>query len=300
MSVIEGNNKRADRNHLVGYLEVSGHNFNRDVPLGSSVEITIDMDESRLLHVTAYVPILDEEFEDVLDPKYPKIVEEDLENLTEKAKERLDEVGERIQQIGSTRADELLEQIKDEGLIEEINTSLVSMQRHDQDALDRCQRRRIELDAKLDEIEDLVAWPALVLEAETTISDGHQLVKDYGDSQDNSDFSRLEEDIQKAIASKNPDFLQQKVRNLSQLVMEVLMKQPGFWVAQLERLAEEYRDNMRDQTEAERLIAQGYRAINNQDVEGLQTAVRQLYGLLPDSIAEDLRGYRSTIMKEGF
>ena len=99
--------------------------------------------------------------------------------------------------------------------------------------------------------------------------------------------------------SENLDILQQKVRNLSQLGMEVLMKKPEFWVAHFERLAGEYKDNMRDQAEAERLIAQGYRAINNQDVEGLRTAVRQLYGLLPDSVTGDLGGYRSTIMKDG-
>ena len=37
--VIEGNNKRADRNQLIGYLEVSGRNFNRDVPLGRLLKL---------------------------------------------------------------------------------------------------------------------------------------------------------------------------------------------------------------------------------------------------------------------
>ena len=82
--------------------------------------------------------------------------------------------------------------------------------------------------------------------------------------------------------------------------MQVLMKQPGWWVAQLERLEEEYIGNMSNRAEAELLLAQGHRAIEHEDFEGLKTAVRQLYGLLPDSIAEDLRGYKSTITKEGF
>jgi len=297
--VVEGKNGRADRNRLIGYLEVPGDKFSRDVPLGSTVEVTIVVDESRLPHVTAYVPHSDDEFEEVLDPKLHKTVIEDLENLVERAKQRLDEVGERARKAGSTRAEELLKQIEDEGLTEEVNTPLVSMQREDQEALDRRQSQRIDLDEKLDEIEDLIAWPALVLEAETQISAGRPLVEEYGDPQDNDDFSRLEKNVQKAIASKNPDLLQQRVRSLSQLVMEVLMKQPGFWVAQLERLADEHRDSMRDQAEAERLIAQGRRSINNGDVEGLQTAVRQLYGLLPDAIAEEVRAYGSTIMKEG-
>ena len=157
----------------------------------------------------------------------------------------------------------------------------------------------IELDVKLDEIEDLIAWPSLVIEANNTVTAGSKIVQDYGDSQDKDDFSRLEDDIKKAIDSKNSDYLQQKIRNLSQLIMQVLMKQPGWWVGQLEQLNGEIKIKMQNQSEAERLISLGYRAINNQDVEGLKTAVRQLYGLLPDEIAEDLRGYKSTVMKKG-
>ena len=84
------------------------------------------------------------------------------------------------------------------------------------------------------------------------------------------------------------------------LVMQVLMKHPGWWVAQLEQLETEYKDNMSDQAEAQRLVAQGRRAIADQDFESLKTAVRQLWGLLPHAMAEQLRGYRSTVIKGGF
>ncbi len=298
--VVEGNNKRADRNSLIGFLEVSGQNVRRDVPIGSPIEVTITIDESRIVRATAYVPSLDEEFEISFDPKYLKIIEKDLTDLVEKAKARLEEIRNKNQKVGSTSADDLLQQIEKEQLVGEIDTTVNSVKQNDKEALNRLQRRRIELDVKLDRIEELIAWPALVSEAETTIKEGRQLVHDYGDSQDNEDFSRLEEDVRKAIASNNQDILQQKIGNLSQLVMQVLMKQSGFWVSHFERLVSEHKDKMRDQTEAERLIAQGYRAIKNQDVEELKTAVRQLYGLLPNSIAEDLRGYRSTVMKKGF
>jgi len=298
--VIEGNNPRADRNPLIGYLEVSGQQVQRDVPVGSNIEVTLNIDESRLIQMHVYVPILNEEFEEKFDPKYPEINEKDVTERVEKAKTRLEEIRNKNQQIGSESADNLLKQIEDEHLVDEIDATVNLVQQNDKETLDRRQRRRIELDVKLDKVEESITWPAQVSEAETMIQEGRQLVHDHGNPQDNNDFSRLEEDIQKAIASKNPDILQQKVLSVSQLVMEVLMAKPEFWVAQLERCADEYKANMRDQAEAELLIAQGYHAINNQDTEGLKTAVRKLYGLLPDSIVEDLRGYRSTIMKEGF
>ena len=158
--VVEGNNKRADRNHLIGYLEVSGQNVTRDVPIGSSVEVTLDVDESRLTRVHAYVPMLDEDFECTFDPQYPTIDREELENMAEKAKSRLEDVRKRLDQIDSTNSENLLQQIDDERLVDEINNSVIAIHQNDQGAPDRCQRRQIELDARLDKIEELIAWPA--------------------------------------------------------------------------------------------------------------------------------------------
>lgn len=300
--VVEGNNKRADRNHLIGYLEISGQSekVTRDVPIGSTVEVTLEMDESRITRVHAYIPILDEDFECTFYPQFSTIDKEDEKNNAEKAKSRLEDVREKLDQIDSTNGENLLQQIDDDRLVDGINNSVIAINQNDQDAVSRCQDLRIELDVKLDEIEELITWPALVLEAETTLSSGREIVTEHGDSQDKNDFSRLEEDIEKAIVSKNPDVLQQKVRSLSQLVMEILVKLPGFWVAQLELLTNEHKVNMRDQVQAELFIAQGNRAKYDEDVESLKLAVRQLYELLPPEVAEDLHGYKSTITKEGF
>jgi len=298
--VVEGNNKRADRNPLIGWLEVTGQKIRSDIPVGSSIEVTIAIDESRITQVIAYIPRLDEEFPIVLDPKYPQIDEQVLADHSEKAKTHLERVREQAKLAGSARADDLLQKIENEQLVRQIDMTLMSTQRDEQEALDTCQRRRIELDARLDEIEELINWPVLIAEAEAQIAGGHDIVKQYGDSQDVADFSRLTEETRKAIASRNADSVQQKTRNLLQLVMQVLMKHPGWWVGQLENLETEYKDNMRDQAEAERLFAQGHQAITNQDFESLKIAVRQLWGLLPDEITEQLRGYRSTVIKEGF
>ena len=62
-------------------------------------------------------------------------------------------------------------------------------------------------------------------------------------------------------------------------------QQPDFWVAYFRYLAEEMRSYMRDRAEAKRLIAQGNRAIDANDINGLQAVVRQLTSLLPETAA---------------
>jgi len=298
--VVEGNKKRADRNILIGWLEVTGRKVPRDVPAGSPIEVTIAVDESRIAKVLAYVPRLDEEFENILDPKFSPIDETILADHVEKAKIHLEKVRDQAKLAGSARVDDLLQNIENEQLARQVDIPLTVTQQDKQEALDTCERRRLELDARLDEIEELISWPVLIAEAEAQISGGRDIVQQYGDSQDIADFSRLTEETRKAIASKNADSVQQKTRNLMQLVMQVLMKHPGWWVGQLEQLETEYRSTMSDQAEAERLLAQGHRAIADQDFENLKTAVRQLWGLLPVETAEQLRGYKSTVIKGGF
>ena len=45
--VVEGENvQRADRNRLIGSLEISGEKIQRDVLVGSEIEITIEIDQA--------------------------------------------------------------------------------------------------------------------------------------------------------------------------------------------------------------------------------------------------------------
>ena len=57
-----GNRALADRNVLIGTLEITSDKIKRDLPAGTEIEVTLHMDTSRILTVVAYVPLLDEEF----------------------------------------------------------------------------------------------------------------------------------------------------------------------------------------------------------------------------------------------
>ncbi|MDY0152134.1 MAG: Hsp70 family protein, partial [Candidatus Cloacimonas sp.] len=77
--VVEGENlKRASRNRLIGYLEISASNIKRTVPAGSEIEIVIEIDSSRMIKTKAYIPIIDEEFEEVIELSKQKISIDEL------------------------------------------------------------------------------------------------------------------------------------------------------------------------------------------------------------------------------
>src|SRR5690606_34241250 len=61
--ILEGNHERADRNRVVGVLDLRREDFTRDVPAGSEVEVELTIDASfGTQGGTAYFPLLDQEF----------------------------------------------------------------------------------------------------------------------------------------------------------------------------------------------------------------------------------------------
>lgn len=298
--VVEGQNRLADRNHLIGYLEVTGQDqkINRDVPVDTLVEFTLNVDESRIYQTKAYIPFLDEYFDSSFNPIYPETDPVLLNNLAKQTEERFNKLREAAEKIESVPALEKLDKIKATKMVEEINSSLNQNQIQDKDAQNRKNYRRIELDAKLDEVEKIIEWPTLVNEAKENINQGKKIIEAYGSDEDKIAFSRLEKETTKAIDTEDTDILRQKVRALSQLIFEVLMEQPGFWMKQFELLVEQHKDEMSDKRQAAQFIAQGYHAIDNNNMGELRDAVIQLYGLLPESTVEALRAYMSTVMNK--
>jgi molecular chaperone DnaK len=284
--VMEGENSRADRNQLIGTLEIHAAKITRDIPAGNEVEVTIDIDQSRIVRAKAYIPILDEEFEHVISyddysakAKHPEELQKDLD----RQKKRLADAREKARQTDDLKAYQVLKRIDSERMVHEAETSLAAAY-NDREAADTCQNRLLALKAAIDEVEDALEWPALAAEAEKEIGIERDIVNNpnYGvTAEEKSAFAALEREIRAAMRTNDADLLRGKVREMDGLGFRIMLRQPGWWVVQLERL-EEKKATMRDQAQADAYIAQGKRAINANDLEAIKAAVRQLWSLLPE------------------
>jgi molecular chaperone DnaK len=293
--VIEGENRRADRNRLIGMLEIASGSLKRDVPAGTEVEITIDIDASRLIRTKAYIPFLDEEFESVLKlgKKTPKL--DDLRRDCDAETKRLDEVRHRAVDTSEPRLHELLERVDSERMEHDVTSALAAAE-GDRDAADKCQNRLLDLKAVLDEIEDAMEWPNKIAEAEKQLRDTNSIVHEHGNSNDRQTAATLEREARRAIESRDPDLLARKIVELARLEHQLLRQQPGFWVGFLQYL-EDRRSTMRDQARADQLFALGQRAIQNDNVAQLQAAVQELLSLLPaDQQAAATSRMQSTVI----
>ena len=287
--VVEGQNERADRNRLIGYLTIPGQGLRRDLPAASEVEITIEMDVSRLVTTSAYIPHLDQEFETVLEIQKPKPDLVLMRQTLDYEKKRLEELRENTQKTNDPTALRLLkEKVDGENMVQNVESALAAAS-GDPDAADKAQNRLLDLRIALDEVEDQLTWPALASDADKKIQNARDVMKDFGNDDARRRIDNLESEARSALQNHEPEQLRRKLDEMDRLALQVLLEQPGFWVALFDDLKGR-RSQIRDQNAAGQLITQGDRAIQNNNMPGLKEAVRQLIGLLPEDARPPLPG----------
>lgn len=281
--VVQGDKTRADRNRLIGTLLIPADKITRDVPAGSDIEVTIEIDKSQLIRTKAFIPVLDEEFEDVLKLESATPDAKELSQRLEKAKERLKATREKADNADDAKANDAIQRVDSECMVPEAER-LRSSATGDADACRQCHNLLNSLESALDDAEDALEWPTLVAEAEKVLEDTRKIVEEskHATSEDKREFTMLERETREAIEHRVPDLLRRRTDGLRSLLGDVLLRDPGPWVAFFEELKGK-KSEMRDAGMADRLIAQGDRAINNGDVPGLKVAVRELMKLLPES-----------------
>jgi molecular chaperone DnaK len=291
--VIEGELERADRNRLVGFLEIEAKGIRRDLPAGSEVEVTLLMDESRIITVKAYVPLLDEDFEKELDLKKetPK-----PELLREEYEAEMKRFAEAKQKAGGEGVEALVQSVEASPLMGEVKASVDAAQA-DAEAAAKCEKQLLELKLKFDEVADALEWPALVAEVQDWLKHLDSVVNQHGSQGQRGKAAQLAEQTQDLVAKRHMDRLRKKLEQIKQLSWEIVSAQPGFWIDQF-RWLESEKPNMGDQSRALRLLDQGRQCIDKNNVVGLKNIVRQLWDLLPPEVIQSApRGYQSGIVK---
>ena len=281
--IVEGDKSRADRNRLIGTLTIPANNISRDVPAGSSIEVTIQIDQSRLIRTSAFIPILDEDFTDILKLESATPDANELSVGLAKAKERLTEMREKAEKAGDERAAGAIRRVDAESMVPEAER-MVAAAPGDTDAGRQCQNLLTRLESSLDEAEDAMEWPLLVADARTALEEARKLIVGDADAaeDDKREFATLEREINVAIEHRVPDLLRKRTEGVRSLGIGIELRKPGLWVAFFVNMKER-KSEMRDTVMADRLFVQGDRAIEDGNVPMLRTAVQQLMQLLPVS-----------------
>lgn len=279
--VVEGESRRADRNRVIGKLEVSAHQVRRTVPVGTEVGITIDIDASRLVRTKANIPLLDEEFEEVLHLGGDDVVQDRarLQRELAEQKQRLQKLQYQAGLPEASGAADPLARIENEHIVSDAENALDAAQT-DPEALDVGDKRLRDLKVALDQAEAALEWPNLVKEAESLLDWGRGQVEKYGSLDDRRSFQHGEEEIRRAIQTHNPDLLDARIETLSGFVRRMLDKNDVLPLIRFEYLCTR-KSEMRNPAQAQRLMEEGLRAVQSRNISSLRSINQQLEVLLP-------------------
>ena len=279
--VMEGESPRADRNRRITILEISSAQVKRDVPAGSEVEVIIDIDRSRLVQTKAYIPLLDEEYENVIsmqadDNKFdPKA----FGQVLEKEKERLEATREKAKATGDEHALGALQRIDQEQMVQQADAALAAAS-DDADDAKKCQNRLLDLRKAIDVMEDALEWPALVLEAKKIISSGKEIAQQHGNADERRILQSEEAQIRSALQTHDSELLKHQIESYRMAIYRILQRTGVLQVIYFQSLCDR-KAEMRDQSQAQQLISEGLRAMNTNDADRLQAINQQLAELLP-------------------
>lgn len=298
--VIEGtSDHKADRNGTIGAITISptDRRVTRDVPAGSEIEVTINVDVSRQMTVRAYIPILDEEFEATFTSGMISRSPGELRRELNTEVSRVNELAARATAAGDAKANDAVSRINAEQIVETVRRQVDAAQ-GDPDAIGEADRKLLALKAAADDIEAALEWPGLVEEAQTRLESARKTVGAHGQPEERQRLTALESEIAEAIKLHRVELLRTRSEDVHDLTMRILLQQPGFWVGYLEYLGEQ-RAQMTDIAAAQRLFTQAQKAVASNDLEALKAAVRQLIALLPADAQEEAQargGFGSTII----
>jgi molecular chaperone DnaK len=263
----------------------------RDLPAGSEVEITLRIDESRLIILEAYFPLLDEEFTQQMTIEKANADASQIEATLRSEKDRLQELKEKADEAGEDMlVDELQRAEEDKDRDEAVRAA-----KGDPGAAEKAAARVLELQNKLDTIEKKLMWPAMVTEARELQEEVAGLASDHGNSAQQEKVGDWSEVIDSIIEKKQTDRLARKIEEGRTIYAQILFSLPGFWVGKFQSMERE-RGQFSDPAAAERLFERGREYLRNDNIEGLTDVVRKLWNLLPKEDAERAqRGVGSTI-----
>ena len=283
--IVEGESDKADRNRYVGDLTITGEMIKRDLPTGTEVEIELSVDQSRIIHLLAYISLIDEEFEAKIGHDIRKTTGDDPKVLQESLARELRRVT-KLKAALDDKEKTAIDTLKD-SLVPAIESDLAAAEGGDTGACQKAEKTLLELQTKLDEMEELAKWPAVRKELTESLRIGDRMLNDGiikdGDAET---MRKLLEAGRKALEGKKIHEGKDTYQRIDAIYFRAMQDQPSYWLGWLRHSADNI-GRFPDQGRAKQIIALGMQATQSGDLDALRNAVRQLMGMLPKADKDD-------------
>jgi molecular chaperone DnaK len=277
--LVEGERPRADRNTLIGLLDLNPTDVKRDIPAGSEVEVSLEIDASRTVRAEAYVPLLDCEFEIAVSLgrlEVPAVA--DLRTTLGEVSDRAHEVRKQVAELPVPEATATLDRLYAEGVLEEAGRLLRAAET-DPDAASTCHARLLDAQTMLDDVEDALRLPALMEKVRGLLEVVARKVEANGSIEDKQDLAAVNAAASAALLARDRAVLRRQAGVLLEIGARVLRRTGKFESLIFEDLRRTLAKSKEKKVHT--LIARGVTAISHKDPAELAVVNAELRKYLP-------------------
>ncbi|MEM9553584.1 MAG: Hsp70 family protein [Acidobacteriota bacterium] len=290
--IVQGEFERADLCRLVGSLQIDAGALAQTLPAGSEIDVTLELDRGGHLSASARVQRTDQVFEQVAHLLVPRADTETLTRSATALNQRLLELhtllGSAVETAVSTALATLDSRLIDAQL------AIEAAQGGDDDAGQRAARLLLEIDAEIDTLEELGAWPELESDARLWLASALGFVSLHGQESEKQLLENAGRGLERAIASRSHALLRQHLKVIRRIGTAARFRNPAAWDSELDRLAADA-DRATDPRAAQAAVTAGRAARQAGDLERLKRCVRELWTLLPATAEQRLLSHSSGI-----
>jgi molecular chaperone DnaK len=280
IDIVEGESEIPDRNTFVCTLGIKGQDLPYDLPEGTPVELTVEYTESRVVIVTAYVPLIDitlnvrrTEKDEVIDPK---IISSELESQRHRAKETQDNCT-------------VEESKKIDDIIDSVEKGAAST---DEDDQRKAEKQLKDLKILLDKNNEEKAASKLTNEYNSRIESMQKTIQEYVNPEELDDitkqFEHIQSDGEMAIKSENKVMIIRINEQLDSLESKILFSNLSYCIEYFKYIVSLGENgNFTNEQDAKYCITKGITSIESEDIDELKRWTVELNNLLPSKAHPD-------------
>ncbi len=291
--IVQGEFHAAHLCRLVGSLRIPAGELKGTLPAGTAIEVTLELDRGGRLSARAYIPALDQVFDRVAHLVTPQLGPGALEEAATGLRRRIASINAAAMRSGSAAA--MLYAGELEARLGTLKFDLERAATGDPDALEKCRRLLLELDADLAEAESVSAWPEMVKRTRERLTHYLGLLSNFGTPVEKKVGEDTVQRIEKALAAKKAVDVDRQLPALRSVAVGAWLRHPGAWRREFQAVNTRIVE-CRDPSRARELVREGQKALEQNDDTTLERVTRSMWELLPVSAEQRKLGHDSGLV----
>jgi molecular chaperone DnaK len=280
--VYEGEqNTLAICNNFRGIVNINGGQFSQFLPKGSDIELTIEVDESRGVQITAVFPYLDDYNIGPLNPDYQDgtLPKEQLEKEVAKVSQMLKDFREEYADVDSGKIQKLQNEINEISI-------LLEKGGHDADTRQQVHNRIRQTAIDIDMLQRQGEVPKVMREMAEALKHLKMTNEQFGDEQSTRLVQQLSDKANTTTQRKDTIVAKELTQQMHSLDFDLVDKGAGvaLEISLLKGMDDEFEmHEWKDRARAKKLIAEAKNIIvsNRATKANLRPIVSELFSLLP-------------------